>query len=133
MLMKNILLGTFCIWVAFSVHAQTVVTGTVTDDSGVEVPGANVVVKGTTNGTTTDLSGKYSLSVPSDGILVYTFIGLQTMEVEVGARSVIRRGDEIRCTGVARSSSDGAGYFPRKEGAWLLRSGPGWKGCGAEV
>ncbi len=89
MLMKNILLGMLCMLLAFSVQAQRVVTGTVTDDTGAEVPGANVVVKGTTNGTTTDLTGKYSISVPDNSTLVFSFIGLEAMEVEVGARSVI--------------------------------------------
>ncbi|UXX79567.1 SusC/RagA family TonB-linked outer membrane protein [Reichenbachiella carrageenanivorans] len=58
------------------------------DDS--TLPGVTVVLKGTTTGTTTDLDGNYKLSVPSEGgILVYSFVGLATQEVEIGARSVI--------------------------------------------
>lgn len=58
------------------------------DDS--TLPGVTVVLKGTTTGTTTDLDGNYKLSVPSEGgTLVYSFVGLATQEVEIGARSVI--------------------------------------------
>lgn len=54
------------------------------------LPGVTVVLKGTTTGTTTDLDGNYKLSVPSEGgTLVYSFVGLATQEVEIGARSVI--------------------------------------------
>ena len=70
---------------------QRTVTGTVNsseDDS--EVPGVNVVVKGTTIGTITDLDGKYSIDVPSDeSILVFSYIGLTTQEVLVGSRSLV--------------------------------------------
>lgn len=90
--MKRILLLSFMfsLVVAFSASAQRTVTGTVTDESGETVPGVNVVLKGTTNGTTTDLDGNYRLSVPEEGgTLVFSFIGLSTQEVVIGARSVI--------------------------------------------
>ena len=47
----------------FDAKAQRTVSGKVTDDTGSEVPGVNVIEKGTTNGTTTDLDGNYSLNV----------------------------------------------------------------------
>ena len=54
------------------------------------MPGVNVVVKGTTNGTVTDADGKYSLAVPaSGGSLVFSFIGLKTSEVPVGEKSIL--------------------------------------------
>jgi TonB-dependent SusC/RagA subfamily outer membrane receptor len=59
------------------------VSGTVTaaeDDS--RVPGVNVVVKGTTNGTVTDVDGNYRVYVPYGGVLVFSFIGYSTQEVE---------------------------------------------------
>jgi len=66
------------------------VSGKVTDDSGESVPGANVILKGTTTGTTADIDGNYKLSVPSDGgILVFSFVGMEQKEVEIGSRSVI--------------------------------------------
>lgn len=66
-------------------------TGKVTStEDGTAIPGVNVVVKGTTNGTTTDADGNYRLSVPAgSNILVFSFIGLTTEEVSIGERTVI--------------------------------------------
>ena len=52
-----------------SVFAQTKVSGTVTDASGTTVPGVSIVEKGTPNGITSDINGKYSLTVGSNAIL----------------------------------------------------------------
>ena len=66
------------------------VSGVVTDDTGSPVPGVNVVEKGTTNGTATDVDGRYSLLVGNaDAVLVFSFIGYATQEVTVGGRSSI--------------------------------------------
>ena len=67
------------------------VSGTVTSaDDGSPIPGANVLLKGTTNGTVTDIDGNYKLTIPSDGgTLVISFIGYTSTEVEVGSRAVI--------------------------------------------
>ena len=66
------------------------VSGVVTDDTGSPIPGVNVVEKGTTNGTATDVDGRYSLLVGSaDAVLVFSFIGYATQEVTVGGRSTI--------------------------------------------
>lgn len=75
-----------------TVYAQErTVTGKVTSaEDGSALPGVNVVVKGTTNGTVTDAAGNYKLSVPADGgTLVFSFIGLTTSEVSVGSRQTI--------------------------------------------
>ncbi|MDX8339598.1 TonB-dependent receptor [Draconibacterium sp. IB214405] len=70
-------------------YAQTVVSGTVKDESG-PIPGANVVVKGTTNGVSTDVNGQFTIGdVPADGILVVSFIGYTQQEVAVDGRSTI--------------------------------------------
>ncbi len=70
---------------------ERTITGTVTAaDNGSAVPGVNVVLKGTTVGTVTDIDGKYKLQVPaSGGTLVFSFIGLATKEAVIGDRSVI--------------------------------------------
>lgn len=70
--------------------AQTV-TGTVTDvETGEPLPGATVLVKGTSVGTVTDMNGQYSINVPDDAnTLVFSFIGYQKKEVTIGERSVI--------------------------------------------
>ena len=66
------------------------VTGKVTDARGEVVPFVNVVVKGTTKGTTTDLEGKYTIAnIFSTDVLIFSFIGYKTQEVEVGDRTVI--------------------------------------------
>ena len=67
------------------------VSGKVTSaDDGQPLPGVNILVKGTTSGTITDLDGDFTLSVPSDGtILVFSFIGFESQEVEVGSRSIL--------------------------------------------
>ncbi|MEX1240139.1 MAG: SusC/RagA family TonB-linked outer membrane protein [Cyclobacteriaceae bacterium] len=70
---------------------ERIVSGTVTSvEDGSSLPGVNVVLQGTTTGAVTDIDGKYSLSVPQEGgTLVFTFIGLQTQEVEIGSRSTV--------------------------------------------
>ena len=61
---------------------QTIkITGTVVDDTGVPVIGANVVVKGTTNGTITDLDGKFSLDGPPNATLVISYVGFIDQEI----------------------------------------------------
>ncbi|MDR3730406.1 TonB-dependent receptor, partial [Parabacteroides sp.] len=66
------------------------VTGVVVDGTGEPVIGANVVVKGTTNGTITDFDGNYTIEgVPADGILVFSYIGYLSQEIPVGNQSAI--------------------------------------------
>jgi TonB-linked SusC/RagA family outer membrane protein len=70
--------------------AQSAVSGKVTDESGEPCVGANVLIKGTTTGTMTDLDGNYSLPhVKQGSILVFSSIGYSTQEVKVGTSSVI--------------------------------------------
>jgi TonB-linked SusC/RagA family outer membrane protein len=70
---------------------QRVITGKViSDEDGQGLPGATVLVKGTTVGTTTDLDGNYSINVPEgSNVLIYSFVGLKTLEEAIGNRSVI--------------------------------------------
>ncbi|MDX1365431.1 MAG: carboxypeptidase-like regulatory domain-containing protein, partial [Arenibacter latericius] len=65
------------------------VTGTVTDDLGAPLPGVNVVQKGTTNGTSTDFDGNFSINVPSTTTLVFSSLGFTTKEIAVGGQSTI--------------------------------------------
>ncbi|MCB0670132.1 MAG: carboxypeptidase-like regulatory domain-containing protein, partial [Saprospiraceae bacterium] len=64
------------------------VTGTVTDEAGDPLPGATVLVKGTTNGTVSDFDGSFSLEVNEGDILVFSFTGYGTQEVPVGTQTV---------------------------------------------
>lgn len=66
------------------------VSGTVYDSKGLPLPGVTVMVKGTAIGVATDLDGRYSLSVPdSESTLVFTFIGFNSQEIQVGNQSTI--------------------------------------------
>lgn len=66
------------------------VRGTVREETGAALPGVNVVVKGTTQGTVTDGDGNFSLNVPSnESVLVFSFIGFVTQEVAVNGQSTI--------------------------------------------
>jgi len=70
---------------------QQVVTGTVTDSqTGDPLPGVNVVIKGTTIGTLTDINGNYSLSMPDRNVtLVFSFIGYSSQEIPLGGRAIL--------------------------------------------
>ncbi|TAF95898.1 MAG: SusC/RagA family TonB-linked outer membrane protein [Cytophagia bacterium] len=72
-----------------SVWAQTRVSGSVTDNAKQPLAGVSVLVKGTTTGTSTDGSGNYSLNVPSNSTLVFSFIGYGSKDVIVGNQSKI--------------------------------------------
>lgn len=65
------------------------ITGVVKDDRGEPIVGANVVEKGTTNGTVTDMEGKYSLSVSDKSILLFSYIGYNNQEIKVGKENAI--------------------------------------------
>jgi TonB-linked SusC/RagA family outer membrane protein len=70
-------------------YGQHLVTGRVTEKSGASLPGVNVVVKGTTNGTVTNADGVYKIMAKSTDSLVFTFIGYQRVSKYVGNRKSI--------------------------------------------
>ena len=65
------------------------VTGTIKDETGVGLPGVSVVQKGTTQGTTTDADGKFSIAASPATTLVFSYVGYLPQEVKVGAQSAI--------------------------------------------
>ena len=72
------------------VIAQTkTVTGTVTDDSGVPLPGVNVIIQDTSTGTQTDFDGAYSISAEPNQTLIFSYVGFTPKEVIIGASDVI--------------------------------------------
>ncbi|HVW61191.1 MAG TPA: SusC/RagA family TonB-linked outer membrane protein [Puia sp.] len=112
---------TFFLLLLFSAtHAQTqTVKGTVSDESGVKLSRVSVVVKGTSQGTTTDNDGRYSLSVASNATLVFTSVGYRVTEVSISGRSVVnvtmpgdnRNLDEVIVTALGiKRQSRGLGY-----------------------
>src|SRR5450759_2480575 len=72
-----------------SFQQQNKITGTVTDKNG-PIPGANIVVTGTTQGTITDIAGKYSIEVPpGTKSLTFSFVGMEPQEITVGTLTQI--------------------------------------------
>ncbi len=68
---------------------QIVVTGHVTDDSNLGLPGVTIIEKGTTTGTITDTEGNFSIETSSQAILTFSFIGFETQEIPIQGRSFI--------------------------------------------
>ncbi|WP_455669060.1 SusC/RagA family TonB-linked outer membrane protein [Phocaeicola sp.] len=72
-----------------SAFAQNKVKGTVSDENGEPLIGVNILIKGTTNGTITDINGTYEINASSDATLLFTYIGYTDKEVQVKKQSVI--------------------------------------------
>ena len=117
-----------------SVWAQTVSGRVTSADDNQPLPGVSIVVKGSTTGTTSRADGTYSLNVPANGTLTFSFIGYQTQEFAVGNRTTIDVAmavgtatlseivvtalgikKDIRQTGVAIQSVDGAQLLKARE------------------
>ena len=87
--LKNYFL-TLLFLVSFSAFAQTYqVDGVVIDGNNDTLPGVSVLVKGTTNGTTTDFEGKYLLNVSQGDVVVYSFVGFEDKEVTMDGSSTV--------------------------------------------
>ncbi len=65
------------------------ISGKLTDENGASLPGVNIIVKGTTIGTLSDVDGNYRLEVEEGAVLVYTYIGYEAQEITLGAQSVV--------------------------------------------
>ena len=68
---------------------QSTITGTITDATGAPLPGANVLVKGTTNGTQSDFDGNYTITADSNATLVFSYIGFTSQEIALGGNTVL--------------------------------------------
>jgi TonB-linked SusC/RagA family outer membrane protein len=91
--MKTKFSGILTLLLAFVVQLSfaqgKTISGTVSDDSGLPLPGTTVLLKGTTNGTSTDFDGNYSIDAKTGDILVFSFVGYTTKEIKVAASSKI--------------------------------------------
>ncbi len=90
--MKNkiiLLLGImmFTVLNSFSYAQEKEITGSVKDISGVPLPGVNVIIKGTTNGVSTDFDGNFTLNAKAGDVLVVSFLGMRTVEVTVDSNN----------------------------------------------
>ncbi len=108
---KNVLTVMLGLVAGVAFAQDRTISGRVTSqDDGGGLPGVNVVVKGTNNGTVTDADGNYKLSVNTTSpVLVFSFIGLQSQEVAVGERSVVDVGMASDVTQLAEIVVTGQG------------------------
>lgn len=113
---------TFFLMLFFLWHIQVrsqelTVTGTVISaDDKLSLPGVSVVVKGTLTGTTTDIDGKYTLTqVPSEALLVFSYIGMVTQEIQVGGRNIINVVMETESFGLNEVVVIGYGTVKKKD------------------
>ena len=79
----------FVLFTGVAAYAQNRITGTVLDDSGYPLTGTSVLVEGSSNGTTTDIDGKYSIEASKGAVLLFDFIGFEPQRVTVSDKAVI--------------------------------------------
>lgn len=115
--MKKTLLFMLFVLSAFVAGAQErVVTGKVTAaDDGQPVPGANILAKGTSTGTTTNADGQFSIAVGSNSTLVISYIGYATQEITVGDQTVINISLATDITSLAEIVVVGYGEVQKKD------------------
>ena len=104
---------------AFVVHLSSaqekMISGTVTDGNGLPLPGVNVVIKGTTQGTQTDFDGNYNVQAEVGQTLVFTYLGQKETQATVGAQSVINIQMEEDAQALEEVVVVGYGVQKRKE------------------
>ncbi len=114
-----IILGGILFFLSKSATAATVtpplfqqqeVSGIVTDQNGLPSPGVTITVKNTTRGAVTNLEGEYNITAPSNGTLVFSFIGYKTLEVEINGQGEInvQLDEDIASLGEVKIN---AGYY----------------------
>ncbi|MEZ7497150.1 TonB-dependent receptor [Flavobacterium sp. Arc3] len=81
----------FCILLVTTIttYSQNIIKGTVTDQNGLSIPGANIAVIGTTNAVSTNFDGKYEINVPSNSILSFSYLGFDTQKIPVSGKAII--------------------------------------------
>ncbi len=91
--MKTKFSGILTLLLAFVVQLtfaqEKTISGVVSDNSGLPIPGVNILVQGTTNGTQSDFDGKYSINAKSGDVLVFSYLGLKSQQVTVGASNTV--------------------------------------------
>ncbi|MEX0883680.1 MAG: carboxypeptidase-like regulatory domain-containing protein, partial [Cyclobacteriaceae bacterium] len=65
------------------------ITGTVTDENGAPIPGATVLIEGTTTGTATDIDGQFTIDAPEGAVLLISFIGYQSQRITIANQSFL--------------------------------------------
>lgn len=97
-------------------QVRTIVKGKVTDQDNMPLPGVSIVVKGTSQGIITDIDGNYQLAeVPSDAVLVFSFIGMRTVEVLINGKTVVDLKMEQANIGIEEVVAVGYGVMRKKD------------------
>ena len=108
--------------------------GTVTDDTGLPLPGANIMIKGTSIGTQTDFDGEYEIETKPGDVLVFSYVGFETKEITVSNVSnnidvSLEAGDfflgEVVVGGISWESSED--YVPYKDPNWYEKAKQAYK------
>ena len=87
-MMKKIILSSLLIFAtSISVYAQQI-TGSVSDDNGLPLPGASIVIQGTSDGTTTDFDGNFSIESSQGSSLVISYVGYESQIIVVGSSQI---------------------------------------------
>ena len=68
---------------------EKTITGTVTDNSGIPLPGVNIIVKGTTKGAQSDFDGNYTIDVSKGKVLIFSYVGFKSLEFTVGESNIL--------------------------------------------
>ena len=91
--MKTKFSGILTLLLAFVVHLtfaqEKTISGTVSGETGMPLPGVNIIVKGTSNGTQSDFDGKYSINASEGSTLVFTYVGYKAAEQVIGASNTV--------------------------------------------
>jgi iron complex outermembrane receptor protein len=115
-MIKNLLLLALLFVTLATVAQDRVITGKITAaDDGQSIPGANILVKGTNSGTTSNLDGQFSISVGNNAVLVVSYIGYATQEIPVGTQSVINISMALDVTALAEIVVVGYGEVQKKD------------------
>ena len=95
---------------------QKSISGTVTDASGLPLPGVTVLVKGTTKGSVTDYNGNFTIAeLSSDAILIFSFVGMKTQEVAVAGKNVLNISLEEDAIGIEEVVAIGYGVVKKSD------------------
>ena len=86
---KGVLTLLLVLLVQISFAQEKTISGVVSDNTGLPLPGVNILIKGTTTGTQTDFDGKFSLNASVGDVIVISYLGLKTKEVTVGSANSI--------------------------------------------
>jgi TonB-linked SusC/RagA family outer membrane protein len=88
-LLKLFFCSLFLLLSSWAMAQKTAVTGKITDEKGQALPGVTIMIKGATTGTNADINGRYSISVKTTDVLVFSMIGFVRQEIPVNGRAVI--------------------------------------------